>query len=77
MNYNNEIELVTNEQDEELTVDQLRLQGLKVVDTLKKNMLDIKSEEHFDIVRTTNQNERARNLRKRIDAKKKSYILAL
>ena len=54
LKYNKEIEVVANELDDDLTVDQLRLRGLKVVDSLKKNMLDIKSEERFDIVQTGN-----------------------
>ena len=54
MKYNKEIELVANDLDDELTVDQMRLRGLKVVDSLKKSMLEIKSEERFDIVQTAN-----------------------
>lgn len=69
MKYNSEIELVANGQDEELSVDKLRLRGLKCVDTLKKNILDIKSEERFDLIQTMNQIEKARNLRKRIEIK--------
>ena len=50
MKYNDEIDLVA--KSEELSVDKVRMRGLKCVDALKKNILEVKSEGKFDLVQT-------------------------
>lgn len=53
MNYNEEIDLVA--KNEELSVDEVRMRGLKCVDRLKKNILDVKTDPKFDLIQTKKQ----------------------
>jgi hypothetical protein len=48
--YNEEIDLVA--KNDELSVDKVRMRGLKCVDALKKNLLEAKAEQRFDLVQT-------------------------